>query len=157
MKALWVARLARPDLLKPITALARHVQSWTINCDKQLYRLMCYMHSTSDMKLTGHIGDPLDNVELRLYVDPDFAGSREHTHTHSTSGGFLCLHGENTFFPISWSSRKQTSTSKSTAEAELVSLSSHLFEEGIPMLQQWQTISGCDIKLSIQEDNEATI
>jgi hypothetical protein len=73
MKALWVARLARPDLLKPITALARHVQSWSVNCDKQLYRLICYMYSTPNLKLTGHVGDSLDKVHLRLYVDADFA------------------------------------------------------------------------------------
>ena len=65
MEALWVARLARPDLLKPITALARHVQSWSTNCDKQLYRLMCYMHATPDLKLTGRVNDPLDKVECR--------------------------------------------------------------------------------------------
>ena len=58
MKALWVARLARPDLLKPITALARHVQSWSTNCDRQLHRLMCYMLATPDLKLTGYINIP---------------------------------------------------------------------------------------------------
>ena len=155
MKALWVARLARPDLLKPITALARHVQSWTRNCDKQLYRLICYMHSTPELKLTGSINDSLDKVELRLYVDADFAGSRDDT--KSTSGGFLALEGENTFFPLCWSSKKQTSTSKSTAESQLVSHSSNLFDEGIPMLNFWQTVSGRDLKLKIKEDNEATI
>jgi histone deacetylase 1/2 len=113
------------------------------------------MHSTPDLKLTGYVNDPLDKVELHLYVDADFAGSREDT--KSTSGGFLALVGENTFFPLSWSSRKQTSTSKSTAESELVSLSNNLFDEGIPMLNLWQTISGCDLKLRIKEDNEATI
>ena len=155
MKALWVARLARPDLLRPITALARHVQSWTKNCDKQLYRLICYMHSTTDLKLSGFINDPLDKVELHLYVDADFAGSRGDT--KSTSGGFLCISGKNTFFPLCWVSKKQTSTSKSTAESELVSLSTSLFEEGIPMLNFWQTVSGRALTLKIKEDNEATI
>jgi histone deacetylase 1/2 len=113
------------------------------------------MHSTPDLKLTGTINDPLDKVELRLYVDADFAGSREDT--KSTSGGFLALAGENTFFPLSWVSKKQTSTSKSTAESELVSLSANLFDEGIPMLNFWQTVSGRTIPLRIKEDNEATI
>jgi hypothetical protein len=94
-------------------------------------------------------------VELRLYVDADFAGSREDT--KSTSGGFLVLTGENTFFPLSWLSRKQTSTSKSTAEAELVSLSLGLFDEGIPMQNFWQMISGYKVPLVIKEDNEAAI
>jgi hypothetical protein len=155
MKALWVARLARPDLLKPITALARNVQSWSINCDKQLYRLMCYMHSTPDLKLAGFVNDPIENVHLRLYVDADFAGSREDT--KSTSGGFLALAGDNTFFPLVWISKKQTATSKSTAESELVSLSYSLYEEGLPMLNLWQSVSGKHVPLIIKEDNEATI
>ena len=155
MKGLWVARLARPDLLKPITALARHVQSWSKNCDKQLHRLMCYMSATPDLKLTGRVGDPINDVHLRLYVDADFAGDREDT--KSTSGGFLTLVGPNTFFPLAWVSKKQTATSKSTAESELVSMSLSLFEEGIPMLALWQKIAGESFKLVIKEDNEATI
>ena len=155
MKCLWVARLARPDLLKPITALARHVQSWTVNCDKQLYRLMCYMSATTDLKLTGRVNDALSDVHLRLYVDADFAGDREDT--RSTSGGFLVLAGPNTFFPLAWVSKKQTATSKSTAESELVSMSLSLFEEGIPMLTLWQKLAGKQFTLVIKEDNEATI
>ena len=90
-----------------------------------------------------------------MFIDADFAGSREDT--KSTSGGFLALAGENTFFPLCWVSKKQTSTSKSTAESELVSLSANVFEEGIPMLNFWQTVTGRAVKLKIKEDNEATI
>ena len=46
MKNLWAGRLARPDIVKPITALATKVQKWTKNCDRMLYRLMCYTHIT---------------------------------------------------------------------------------------------------------------
>ena len=45
MKNLWVARLARPDLQKPITDLATHLNCWSVNDDKRLYRLACYMES----------------------------------------------------------------------------------------------------------------
>ena len=156
MKALWYARLARPDILKPITALARHIQKWSINCDKQLYRLMCYMHSTPDLKLCGSVNDKLDEVSLQLFVDADFAGSRDDA--KSTSGGFLELTGPNTFFPLVWSSKKQSATSKSTAETELVSLNYHLYDEGIPMLDLWQVITGNkNFQLFVEEDNEATI
>ena len=82
---------------------------------------MCYMLATPDLKLTGYVNDPIESIHLKLYVDADFAGDREDT--KSTSGGFLALAGDNTFFPLAWVSKKQTSTSKSTAEAELVSLS----------------------------------
>ena len=46
MKALWLGRLARPDLVKPIGDLASFVQKWSRNCDKQLHRLVCYINST---------------------------------------------------------------------------------------------------------------
>ena len=54
MKCLWVARLARPDLLKPVIALARKVSCWSLNCDKMLFRLMCYMSSSSHYKMVGN-------------------------------------------------------------------------------------------------------
>ena len=98
----------------------------------------------------------ISKIVISVYTcDADFAGSREDT--RSTSGGFLALAGENTFFPLVWVSKKQTATSKSTAEAELVSLSLSLFEEGIPMLNFWQTVAGREMTLKILEDNEATI
>ena len=37
MKQLWLARLARPDLVKAINLLACKVQNWIRNDDKRLY------------------------------------------------------------------------------------------------------------------------
>jgi hypothetical protein len=45
MKCLWLGRLARPDLVKPIGDLATKITNWTLNCDKQMYRLICYKHT----------------------------------------------------------------------------------------------------------------
>ena len=74
MKDLWVARLARPDLTKAITALAAKVSKWTRNHDRMLYRLMCYTWSTQDHELVGHVNGSLENLWLELYVDADWAG-----------------------------------------------------------------------------------
>ena len=57
MKALWLARLARPDCLRPIIHLATKVSCWTRNDDRKLYRLMCYISSTLDLQLTGYVRD----------------------------------------------------------------------------------------------------
>ena len=108
-KCLWLGRLARPDLVKPIGDLATKVQCWTVNCDKQLYRLICYIHTTKHYKLVGVVGDKLDDLKLRLYVDVDFCGDR--LHTKSTNGGYLVLVGPNTWFPLACVSKKQTVTS----------------------------------------------
>jgi hypothetical protein len=74
MKFLWLARLARPDLMKAITLLASRVQKWTRNDDKRLYRLTCYLKSSANFKLKAHIGDPPGELSLKLFVDADFAG-----------------------------------------------------------------------------------
>ena len=84
MKCLWLARLSRPDLLKPINDLASCIQNWSINCDRQLYRLVCYIHSTPELRLKEYVKDPAKDLKLRLYADADFAGCR--LTARSTSG-----------------------------------------------------------------------
>ena len=85
MKALWLGRLARPDIIKPINDLATKVQSWSRGDDKPLSRLIQYIHTTPQYRLVGPIQDEPDHLELQLYVDADFAGDR--LTGKSTSGG----------------------------------------------------------------------
>ena len=120
MKALWLGRLSRPDIIKPINDLATKVQSWSRGDDKRLLRLIQYIDSTPQYRLVGTIKDNPEDLELRLYVDADFAGDR--LSGKSTSGGYLVLYGPNSFFPLAWVSKRQTSTSRSTTESEVVSL-----------------------------------
>ena len=155
MKLLWLGRLARPDIIKAISDLASHIQSWSRNDDKQLYRLICYVNSTKDLKFTGFVGDPLDKLKLRLYADADFAGDR--LDAKSTSGALLVLVGPNTYFPLQWSSRKQTSVSRSTTESEVVSLAAGLYGDALPMLSMWDLLLDRKCELEVCEDNQATI
>ena len=155
MKCLWLGRLARPDLIKPIGDLATKVTKWSVNCDRMLYRLICYIETTKHYKLVGVVGDPADKLYLKLYVDADFCGDREDT--KSTNGGFLVLAGPNTWFPLAWVSKKQTRTSRSTTEAEIVSLAFSLFGEALPALTHWDLILGRSVTLEVMEDNQATI
>ena len=155
MKDLWLGRLSRPDIIKPITDLASHVQCWSKNDDKQLYRLICYLDSTSHYRLSGKIGDSADKLKLLLFVDADLAGSMDDT--KSRSGGYLVISGPNSWFPVCWVSRKQTATSRSTTEAEVVALAVCLFSEAIPMLQLLDLLLGRKVDLYILEDNQATI
>ena len=110
------------------------------NDDKRLYRLTCYLNSTVNYGLKGTIGDPAEDLELSLFVDADFAGDRDDS--KSTSGNFLVLTGPNTYFPLTWSSTKQTSTSRSTTESEVVSLAQGVFSEAIPASILWTLILG---------------
>ena len=155
MKALWLGRLARPDIVKPINDLATKVQSWTRGEDKKLLRLIQYIHATPHYRLAGSINDKEEDLELQLYVDADFAGDKENA--RSTSGGFLVLRGPTSFFPLAWVSKRQTSTSRSTTESEVISLVYSLYQEGIPSLQLWELLLQRSVKLRVMEDNQATI
>ena len=155
MKALWLGRLARPDIIKPIGDLATCVQKWSRNNDRQAHRLFCYIDSTKHHRLVGHVNDSPDDLHLSLYVDADFAG--EKAHARSTSGGYLVLSGPNTFFPLAWVSKRQTSTSRSTTESEIVSLAHSLYSEGLPALSLWDTLLGRTMQMTVHEDNQATI
>ena len=55
MKALWLGRLSRPDIIKPINDLATKVQSWSRGDDKRLLRLIQYIDSTPKYRLVGTI------------------------------------------------------------------------------------------------------
>ncbi|CAE8654098.1 unnamed protein product [Polarella glacialis] len=75
---------------------------------KQFCRLMSYMSCTRGHTLRGYVADKPEDLWLELFVDSDFCGSREDA--KSTSGGYLVLKGPNTYFPIMWVSKKQTSS-----------------------------------------------
>lgn len=68
---------------------------------------------------------------------------------------FLRVCGPNTFIPLAKVSKKQTSVSRSTAEAELVSLAHGVAKEGLPALDLWETILGRKLTVYLMEDNEA--
>ena len=122
---------------------------------KQLHRLVSYMSGTTDLVITGQIRDKPEQLELKLFVDADFAGDRDDA--KSSSGGLLILSGPNTWFPLSWVSKKQTAVSRSTTEAELISMAHSVFSEAMPMLTLWEWLLKRPVALTIMEDNEATI
>ena len=74
----------------------------------------------------------------------------------STSGCVLALEGDNSFAMLGWGSRTQKVVSRSTTEAEFVSLSAALFSEAIPCQELWQSLIP-GITLKIHEDNSAVL
>ena len=155
MKDLWLARLSRPDIQRPICELATRVQCWSRNDDRRVHRLMCYMASSASYRLVGKVNDLPKDLKLLLFVDADLCGNS--LTSRSTSGGFLVLAGPDTWFPLMWISKRQTATSRSTTEAEMVSLATALFSEAMPCMDLWELLLGRPIDLYILEDNEATI
>ena len=120
-----------------------------------LHRLICYINSSLDYKLKGHIGDKPESINLTLYSDADFAGCIETA--KSTSGVFIALTGPNSFFPLNAISKRQSCVSHSTPEAEIVAADLAIRTEGLPALQLWDMVLERSVKLKFQEDNQATI
>ena len=97
------------------------------------------MKSAAHIKLHGQVDSlDIDNVVLHAYPDADLCGTFDTT--RATSGGFVELIGLNTFFPLDWFSKRQSATSHSTAEAELVAASKMLRESLIPIQSLWSLL-----------------
>ena len=75
---------------------------------------------------------------LGLFQDSDFAGDLEDS--KSTSGGLFCIFGSQTFVPISWMWKKQTSHSHRSTDAGVISLDAGFRMDGIPALDLWDLV-----------------
>ena len=155
MKVLYMARVARYDLLKAVSYLASRITKWTRACDRKLHRLISYINTSRNYVLEGYVGDRAEDLKLSLYSDADFAGCK--VTMRSTSGVYLVLSGPNTFYPIMALSRKQVCVSHSTPEAEMVAANLALRAIGLPALNLWDTILQRRTELTLMEDNTATI
>ncbi len=138
LKCLDLARIGRPELLWAVNALARDVHRWTAACDKRLRRLIAFIHHHKEYGLHSFVGDRPQDCCLVMFSDASFAGDL--VDSKSTTGGFLCLVGPNTFCPISWMCKKHGAVSHSSTEAEVIALDACVRMEGIPALSLWETV-----------------
>eukprot|EP00969_Alexandrium_andersonii_P003130 134824-Alexandrium_andersonii.AAC.1 len=73
MEILWVARVARFDLLRAVGFLAAKITKWSTKCDRQLCRLVGYMKYSAKVRMIGRVGDP-----FRRSANADGAGVQPH-------------------------------------------------------------------------------
>ena len=154
MKIMYIARHSRCDLLRPVSVLAREVNRWSPSSDLKLEKLVAYIRETVTLSLHGYVGDSPDKVSLALYSDADFARLASQ---HSTTGGFLVLTGPNAWFPFTAVSKKQTSVSTSTAEAELTAVFYMIPNLGLPGTELWSALLDRNVLVDIHEDNQAVL
>jgi len=98
LKALYVARIARLDVMWAVNMLAREVTRWNAACDWRLHRLISFLHHTKFHAQMCYVGDSPSQCKLMLFRDASFAGDLRDS--KSTSGCILCLVGPNTFVPL---------------------------------------------------------
>lgn len=138
LKALYLARMERPDILWAVNALARNVTKWTKACDRRLHRLISYIYTTKHYVQFCYVGDHVEDCVIVMFCDASFAGDL--SDSKSTSGIYVCLVDPSTFVPLSCICKKQGAVSHSSSEAEIISLDAGLRMEAIPILQLWDVI-----------------
>ena len=147
--------MARFDLLKATNSLACKLTKWDAKCDLQLRRLVAYIWSSLDKRLVGYVSKDAQKTSLHLYTDADLGGCPDTQ--RSTTGVFLCIGGSGTMFPLVAISKRQSCTSVSTPEAELVAGSHGLVRELVPALDMCDKILPDGYLAFFHEDNQAMI
>ena len=141
----------RPDIAYAVGYVSRFMENPQQEHWIAVKRIFRYLQGTKEH---GIRYQPSDEINFRGYSDADWAG--DHFDRKSTSGyAFVLLGG-----PISWGSKKQSSVSLSTSEAEYIALSLAI-QEG-----KWIHRLLCEIlkaanesgpELVILEDNQSCI
>eukprot|EP00971_Amphidinium_carterae_P295904 5876766-Amphidinium_carterae.1 len=127
--------MAAPHLLLSINRLSSQVTRWTRADDQALSQIFrCIAGSGCRDMLAVEVSRDARNHEdmhVGCYADADL--SCDSTRTAKCTIGYWAEFVSNGHrFPISWCSKRQTTTSVSTAEAELVAMTSAVKESAIP-------------------------
>ena len=137
---LYLARIGRPDVLWSVNKLARSITKWTKACDKRLNRLISFIHHTCGYKqYCYYVGNTAKQSRLDCYKTLIL---REILRIQSLHQVEHCIFGSDTFVPISWMCKTQTSVSHSSTGSEIISLNAGLRLDGIPALDLWDLIVG---------------
>ena len=64
LKCLFLARIGRPDILWSVNKLARSITKWTKACHTRIFRLISYIHRTSEYKQNCHVGFFCETVQI---------------------------------------------------------------------------------------------
>ncbi|KAG3230714.1 hypothetical protein PI124_g24188 [Phytophthora idaei] len=141
----------RPDIAYAVGYVSRFMENPQDEHWVAVKRIFRYLQGT---ETHGICFKPGDNIDYRGYSDADWAGDL--ADRKSTSGYTFMLMGA----PVSWGSKKQSSVSLSTSEAEYIALSLAI-QEG-----KWIHRLLCEIlaatndtgpELKIREDNQSCI
>ena len=111
---MYLMTTKRPDIAYAVGYVSRFMENPQQEQKTIVKRIFCYLQAT---KLHGLCFQSSDKIDFCGYSDADWAG--DHADLKSTSGfNFFLM-----VAPVSWGSKKQSSVSLSTSEAECIALS----------------------------------
>lgn len=117
---LYISSGTRPDISFSVNYLSRFQNCYNVTHYRYALRVLKYLYSTKDLKLTFKRNENTDILDS--FVDADWAG--DSIDRKSTSGYIVRLFGNVIF----WKSKKQGSVTKSSTFAEYVALSEAVSE-----------------------------
>ncbi|KAK9078446.1 hypothetical protein SSX86_002503 [Deinandra increscens subsp. villosa] len=107
--ALQYLTFTRPDIIYAVQQVCIHMHAPKVDHWNALKRIIRYLQGTSHLGLTI---DRSTSSALLAYTDADWVGCPD---TRRSTSGYCVYFGSNL---ISWSSKRQTTISRSSAEAE---------------------------------------
>ena len=146
-KVLYLAKRVRPDLLTTCTFLAGRVLFATEQDNRKLDRMMKYLNSTMELGITF---DMSEDMSICAFIDASYG---VHADGKSHSGAIITLgkHG-----PVHAKSNKQKLVTKSSTEAELVSLSDNVSQ--VIWTRDFLVSQGYNMKAAtVYQDNMSTM
>ena len=157
MKLMYAARMACPHVATIVSKMSSRITRWTREDDRRLHRVYCYLNSHQKATLQGSLSTAdASSFWIGAWPDADYCGDMYHA--RSTSGYFLTVETRSgRSFPLSWGSKKQGGTARSTPEAELISLDKCLATELLPAQQLMQEVMRMPVRGVLYEDNAACI
>ena len=87
-----------------------------------------------------HVGNTAQHCRLGLFQDSEFAGDFEDSKSNSAAIVFINVFRKSNIFPMSFSCKKRTSVSQTSAESEIMSPDAGLRMDGIPDLDLWDMV-----------------
>jgi hypothetical protein len=147
---LYAAHSTRPDILYAVVTLAQFTKNPLAIHHTAVKRVFRYLIKTMDNGLTYEMRDQERPTEITYFTDSDWASN---AHRKSISGYVFTLGGG----AVAWSSKKQSTTALSSAEAEYVA-STHATKQLL-----WQRSLMIELHLPqpdpqvLQGDNQASI
>ena len=92
---------------------------------------------------------------MEVYTDADFASCP--LSSKSTTGILVAARTGDCVYPLHWVSRKQSSTARSTTEAETIALATAMFTEVENLQEYLGDILGFEIPVQYMQDNNTVI
>lgn len=147
---LYISTGTRPDIAFSVNYLSRFQSCFNSNHYKYALRILKYLYSTKNLKLTFNKNNYCEIIDC--YVDSDWAGD---TNDRKSNTGYVIRIFSNVVY---WKTHKQCSVTKSSTFAEYVALSEAVTEVNYIRNMLIQTFK-IDIKepIKIFEDNSGAL